>query len=227
MRSGQAMSQRRPNFRLQRQTMVETQMRQRGIRDARVLEACGDVPRHEFVPEVYLPEAYEDRPLPIGQGQTISQPYMVAVMTEALALTGSERVLEVGTGSGYQAAILARLAREVYSMEQYEELARQAEAQLKKLGVANVHILVGDGSQGHPEAAPYDGIIVTAGAPAIPPVLLEQLAEAGRLVIPVGDVYSQDLLLVTKDGDTVSQRVVNQCRFVPLTGKYGWGLRTE
>lgn len=222
------MNQRRPNFRLQRQMMVELQIRQRGVREERVLAAFLEVPRHEFVPPEYLHEAYEDRPLPIGHGQTISQPYMVAVMTEALNLSGNERVLEIGTGSGYQTAILARLAQEVYSVEQHEGLGRQAEERLRNLSVTNATVVIGDGSGGYPPVAPYDGIVVTAGAPSVPPVLVEQLVDGGRLVIPVGDMYSQDLLLVVKQGDTVQQTVINQCRFVPLTGKYGWGTsRTQ
>ncbi|MFQ5925917.1 MAG: protein-L-isoaspartate(D-aspartate) O-methyltransferase [Terriglobia bacterium] len=217
------MNQRRPNFRFQRQMMVELQMRQRAIWDERVLAACLEVPRHEFVPPNYLPEAYQDHPLPIGEGQTISQPYMVAVMTEALSLRGEECVLEIGTGSGYQTAILARLAREVYSIECYATLARQAEERLQRLGVTNARVVVGDGSQGYPAAAPYDGIVVAAGAPRVPAVLVEQLADGGRLVIPVGDMHSQELLLVLKHGNTITQKSVNHCRFVPLTGKYGWG----
>lgn len=223
LRLPQPMNNGRPNFRFQRQMMVELQMRQRGIRDERVLAACLEVPRHEFVLPDYVQEAYQDHPLPIGEGQTISQPYMVAVMTEALSLTGEERVLEVGTGSGYQSAILARLAAEVYSIEHYEGLARQAEARLRRLGVNNVTIVVGDGSQGYPSAAPYDGIVVTAGAPRVPPVLVEQLADGGRLVIPVGAVHSQELLLVCKHGEKITRKVINNCRFVPLMGKYGWG----
>lgn len=213
----------RANFAFQRKMMVEMQMRQRGIRDERVLAACLEVPRHEFVLPDYLHEAYQDHPLPIGEGQTISQPYMVAVMTEALGLRGEERVLEVGTGSGYQTAILARLAGEVYSIEKYPSLARQAEERLRRLGVGNVAVVVGDGSQGYPAAAPYDGIVVTAGAPRVPTVLIEQLTDGGHLVIPVGDMYSQELLLVCKHGSSSTQKTINHCRFVPLTGKYGWG----
>ncbi|MFQ5817472.1 MAG: protein-L-isoaspartate(D-aspartate) O-methyltransferase [Terriglobia bacterium] len=217
------MNQRRPNFRFQRQMMVELQMRQRGIRDARVLAAFLEVPRHEFVPPDHFHEAYEDHPLPIGEGQTISQPYMVAVMTEALSLGGEERVLEIGTGSGYQTAILARLAREVYSIERYATLACQAKERLRRLGVTTATVVVGDGSQGYPPAAPYEGIVVTAGAPRVPDVLVEQLTAGGRLVIPVGDVHSQELLLVSKHGHSITQKTINYCRFVPLTGKYGWG----
>lgn len=211
------------NFSLQRRLMVELQMRQRGIKDERILAAFLEVPRHEFVPPEYLSEAYEDHPLPIGEGQTISQPYMVAVMTEALELQGDERVLDVGTGSGYQTAILARLVREVYSIEKYESLAHQAEERLRWLGISNATVVVGDGSQGYPPAAPYHGIVVTAGAPRVPPALVEQLLDQGRLVIPVGDMYSQELLQVCKQGGKTTQRTINYCRFVPLTGKYGWG----
>jgi len=208
---------------IQRALMVEWQLRRRDIRDPRVLEAFEQVPRHEFVPEEFLLEAYEDHPLPIGEGQTISQPYMAAIMTQALALAGSEKVLEVGTGSGYQTAILARLAREVYTIEQFAMLSARARERLERLGVMNATCLVGDGSQGYQPAAPYDGIVVTAAAPAVPQVLVEQLGENGRLVIPVGDMVSQELLLVEKRDAGVTQRTVNYCRFVPLTGKYGWG----
>lgn len=217
------MNDQQPNLRFQRDMMVELQIRQRGIRDPRVLAAMLAVPRHEFVPPDYLHEAYQDHPVPIGEGQTISQPYMVAQMTEALALAGSERVLEIGTGSGYQTAVLARLAREVYTVEKYASLARQAEERLRCLGVTKVTVVVDDGSQGYPPGAPYDGIVVTAGAPRVPPVLVEQLADGGRLVIPVGDMHSQELLLVIKEGNTITQKTINYCRFVPLTGRYGWG----
>ena len=208
---------------IQRALMVEWQLRRRDIRDARVLEAFEQVPRHEFVPEEFLLEAYEDHPLPIGEGQTISQPYMVAVMTQALALVGTEKVLEVGTGSGYQTAILARLAREVYTIEQFAMLSARARERLERLGVMNATCLVGDGSQGYEPASPYDGIVVTAAAPAVPQALVEQLTESGRLVIPVGEMYSQELVLVWKHNGQFSQRTINYCRFVPLTGKYGWG----
>lgn len=217
------MNDQQPNLRFQRDMMVELQIRQRGIRDPRVLAAMLAVPRHEFVPPDYLHEAYQDHPVPIGEGQTISQPYMVAQMTEALALTGTERVLEIGTGSGYQTAVLARLAREVYTVEKYASLARQAEERLRRLGVTKVTVVVDDGSQGYPPGAPYDGIVVTAGAPRVPPVLVEQLGDGGRLVIPVGDMHSQELLLVIKEGNRITQKTINYCRFVPLTGRYGWG----
>lgn len=210
-----------------RTAMVEWQLRQRGIRDPQVLDALREVPRHEFVPPQLLSQAYDDCPLPIGEGQTISQPYMVAAMTEAAELTGHETVLEVGTGSGYQAAILARLvpppAGHVYTIEQHVSLSAAAEERLRRLGVANVTFIVGDGSLGYPEAAPYDAIIVTAGAPEVPPTLLEQLTDGGRLVIPVGRCDSQELLLLRKRGAQVTRETVNYCRFVPLTGRYGWG----
>lgn len=217
------MSKTQADLSLQRELMVEWQLRRREIQDPRVLEAFLEVPRHEFVLSEHIAEAYEDHPLPIGEGQTISQPYMVAVMTEALSLGGEERVLEIGTGSGYQTAILARLAREVYSIERYATLACQAKERLRRLGVTTATVVVGDGSQGYPPAAPYEGIVVTAGAPRVPDVLVEQLTAGGRLVIPVGDVHSQELLLVSKHGHTITQKTINYCRFVPLTGKYGWG----
>ncbi|MCL6480437.1 MAG: protein-L-isoaspartate(D-aspartate) O-methyltransferase [Firmicutes bacterium] len=205
-----------------RQAMVEEQLVARGISDPRVLDAMRTVPRDAFVPEEIRPLAYTDQPLPVGEGQTISQPYMVAVMTEALELTGGERVLEVGTGSGYQAAVLARLAREVFTIEQREVLARAAIERLVRLGLSNVHVRIGDGTLGWPEQAPFDAIVVTAAAPRIPPPLLEQLAEGGRLVIPVGDEHQQELWQVRKHGTQISTRVVNYCRFVPLRGQYGW-----
>lgn len=203
--------------------MVECQLRQRGIADPRVLEAFLEVPREEFIPARCLDQAYDDGPLPIGEGQTISQPYMVGVMTEALALTGRETVLEVGTGSAYQAAILSRLARRVYTIETHTSLSASACERLERLGCRNVVCLVGDGSQGYPPTAPYDAIIVTAAAPAVPVALTEQLTEGGRLVIPVGNLNSQELILVRKEGPRVTQSLLNFCRFVPLTGKYGWG----
>ncbi len=210
------------DYEAQRRAMVEQQLVERGIADPRVLEAMGAVPRHEFVPRDVMPLAYSDQPLPIGEGQTISQPYMVAIMTEALELTGSERVLEVGAGSGYQAAVLSRLAREVFTIEQNELLARAAAERLKRQGCDNVRVEVGDGTLGWPEHAPYEGIVVTAAAPRIPPPLLEQLAEGGRLVIPVGDERQQELWQVRKQKANISTRVVNYCRFVPLIGRYGW-----
>ncbi len=203
----------------QRQLMVEAQLRRRNIRDPNVLRVMATVPRHLFVPEAYRRESYFDKPLPIGYGQTISQPYIVAFMTEALALKGDEKVLEIGTGSGYQAAVLAGLAREVYTIEIIRPLKERAERILKQLGYRNVHVRLGDGYRGWPEEAPFDAIIVTAAPDHVPPALIEQLAPGGRMVIPVG-VYYQDLLLITKDknGKTTSKSLL-PVLFVPMTGE--------
>lgn len=202
--------------------MVEQQLAARGITDARVLEAMERVPRHLFVPPARRSAAYDDTPLPLGEGQTISQPYMVAWMTELLELEGDETVLEIGTGSGYQAAILGVLAARVYTVERIEELAAGAGARLNELGFENVRIVVGDGSKGLPEHAPYDAIIVTAGSPAVPEVLVDQLAVGGRMVIPVGTSSMQMLTLVTRDEEGVRHREIGTCVFVPLVGMYGW-----
>ena len=210
---------------LARRRMVQEQLIPRGITDRRVLEALVKVPRHLFVPEALWHQAYSDRPLPIGYGQTISQPYIVALMTEALELQGDERVLEVGTGSGYQAAILAELAKQVYSVERMPELARRARRILDRLGYGNVLIRVGDGSKGWPERAPFDAIIVTAGAPKVPKALLQQLKVGGRMVIPVGDEHSQELLKIVRLKDGFQQEELGGCRFVKLIGEEGW--RTE
>jgi protein-L-isoaspartate(D-aspartate) O-methyltransferase len=199
--------------------MVREQLVARGIRDARVLAAMGRVPRHELVPEGERDEAYEDGPLPIGEGQTISQPYIVAAMSEAAALSGSERVLEVGTGSGYQAAVLSALAREVYTIELEPTLAERAREALARLGCTNVHTRTGDGYRGWPEAAPFDAIVVTAAPDHVPPALLEQLAPGGRLVIPVGGSGDQELMLYTKTGRGVERRQLMPVRFVPLRGE--------
>jgi protein-L-isoaspartate(D-aspartate) O-methyltransferase len=198
-----------------RARMVHEQLERRGIRDARVLEVMGRVPRHELVPESVRDEAYDDGPLPIGEGQTISQPYIVAAMSEAAALTGSERVLEVGTGSGYQAAVLSALAREVYTIELEPVLAAHARHALERLGCSNVHTRTGDGYRGWPEAAPFDAILVTAAPDHVPPALLEQLKTGGRLVIPVGSA-DQDLWLYTKSAHGVERRHLMPVRFVPL-----------
>lgn len=211
------------DFPVQRSLMVEWQLRRRGIADPRVLEVFEHVHRHEFVLPENVEQAYEDCPLPIGEGQTISQPYMVAIMTEVLELMGDEIALEVGTGSGYQAAILSHLVQHVYTMEKYASLSARAQERLARLGYTNVTCLVGDGSLGYAAAAPYDAILVTAAAPGVPCSLTDQLAEGGRLVIPVGEMYSQELLLVKKQHAELSQKTINYCRFVPLTGKYGWG----
>ncbi len=205
-----------------RERMVNTQIAARGIRDPRVLAAMRKVPRHLFVDEALKDQAYGDYPLPIGEGQTISQPYIVALMTEALELKGPEKVLEVGTGSGYQAAILAELARWVYSIERYPSLAQRAKRILEKLGYHNVIIKVGDGTKGWPEAAPFDAIIVTAAGPKIPEPLLAQLKDGGRLVMPVGDEWSQYLIKVTKKGDELIKENLGAVRFVKLVGEYGF-----
>ena len=207
--------------------MVEHQITARGVKSDLVLEAMKKVPRHLFVPPEAVDEAYSDRPLPIGCGQTISQPYMVAVMTEALRLVGNENVLEVGTGSGYQAAVLAEIAAHVVSTERVPELAEQARRTLRELGYANIDVIVSDGSKGYPSKAPYDGIIVTAGAPDIPPVLVDQLADGGRLVIPVGNSFQQTLTRLTRLGGEDRIERLEGCVFVPLIGEYGWGEHEE
>jgi len=205
-----------------RARMVNEQIASRGVTDARVLEAMRAVPRHEFVDTSDRVLAYSDRALAIGQRQTISQPYIVAAMTEALALRDNARVLEVGTGSGYQAAVLAMLAGEVISIERHEALASQARERLQRLGYHNVRVVVGDGSFGWPESAPYDGIIVTAGAPAVPDALRQQLASDAKLVIPVGNEYVQHLLVVTRLGDRFEEQRGEACAFVPLVGQRAW-----
>jgi protein-L-isoaspartate(D-aspartate) O-methyltransferase len=192
------------------------------VRDSRVLAAMASVPRERFLPEDLRPYAYENRPLPIGHGQTISQPLIVAMMSEALHLTGEEKVLEVGTGSGYQAAILAELAAEVVTVERVAELAQGAAALLAELGYDNVRVHVAGDTLGWPDAAPYDGIIVTAGAPQVPHSLLEQLAPGGRLVIPVGARDVQELLAVAKTSRGLTSRRLGPCRFVPLVGSGAW-----
>jgi len=202
--------------------MVERQLRKRDIRSRRVLEAMACVPRHLFVRPELAAEAYADSPLPIGGGQTISQPYMVAAMAEALALEGNEKVLEVGAGSGYQAAVLSLLAREVIAVESQAMLADSARARLARMGYVNVRVKFGDGSEGWPADASYDAILVTAGAPSIPPPLIEQLSESGRLVIPVGPPAQQDLVRVVKRNGHALQETLFACRFVPLLGKFGW-----
>jgi protein-L-isoaspartate(D-aspartate) O-methyltransferase len=218
--AGLAGSQDEAALAARRKRMVETQIAARGVRDPQVLRAMAEVPRHLFVPAGSVDLAYEDHPLPIGEGQTISQPYIVALMTERLALRQKAKVLEVGTGSGYQAAVLARLAAEVYTIEIHEELARQAAATLERLGARNVRVRSGDGFFGWPEEAPFDGIIVTAAAPEVPPALFAQLKEGGRLVIPLGDPLAfQVLTVVTKRrGQPVREEVLD-VRFVPMTGE--------
>ena len=201
-----------------RETMVREQIEARGVRAAAVLQAMRKVPRQEFVPESARHAAYDDRPLPIGQGQTISQPYVVALMTELARLTPESRVLEIGTGSGYQTAVLAELAAEVYSIEIVPELAHRAEGDLARLGYKNVHLRGGDGYLGWPELAPFDAIVVTAAPEKIPPPLLEQLKVGGRLVIPVGS-HSQELKVVTRTAGGYQEENSGAVRFVPMTGR--------
>ena len=210
-----------PYFDLRR-GMVEAQLRNRGIRDMRVLEAMSQIPRHEFVAEEYRSQAYEDHPIPIGESQTISQPFIVAVSLQALRLRGTESVLEVGTGSGYQTALLAVLARRVYSIERHRALATGSEAVLNQLGLNNVKVIVGDGSCGLAEFSPYGAILVSAAAPAIPRGLFDQLGEEGRMVIPVGPQHSQELQLVRKVAGMPIVEVIEGCRFVPLIGAGGY-----
>jgi len=212
----------RNDFAQARQEMVETQIRRRHITDSRVLECLERVPRHEFVPTEFRDRAYEDVPLPIGEGQTISQPYIVAAMTAALRLQGDERVLEIGTGFGYQAAVLACLAREVFTVEFRAALATEATERLARVGYENAHVHCGDGTLGLPEFAPYDAILVAAAAPSAPAPLLAQLAEGGRMIVPVGDVENQDLQLIERSHDTFRTTMLEPCRFVPLLGAHGW-----
>jgi len=202
--------------------MVEKQLKSRGIRDINVLKAMSIVPREEFIPENLKNSAYDDCPLSIGKGQTISQPYMVAIMTEILALTGKEKVLELGTGSGYQTAILCHLAEKVLSIERIPELAEKAKERLKRLGYENFKIKIGNGTLGWEEEGPFDAIIVTAGSPEIPNTLKSQLSENGRLVIPIGNRYTQTLYRITRKIDAFIEEKFTQCVFVPLIGKYGW-----
>lgn len=213
------------NFEIARKRMVQEQVVGRGISDQRLIDAMLKIPRHRFVQEAMAANAYSDSPLPIGEKQTISQPYMVALMTELLELQPNDHVLEIGTGSGYQTAILASLVRRVWTVERIRPLALQARKVLDSLHLLNVNIKVGDGTLGWPEEGPYDAIIVTAGAPAVPETLAEQLAPGGRLVIPVGDESSQTLIRIRKeaDGSLVQESGVG-CRFVPLIGQQGWQL---
>ena len=207
-------------FTAKREAMVASQIEARGVRDPLVLEAMSEVPRHLFVPTDVVGQAYADYPLPIGEGQTISQPYIVALMTECLALKGGEKVLEVGTGSGYQAAVLARIAGSVFSIEINGALARRAEATLGRLGFGKVHVRAGDGFYGWPEEAPFDAMMVTAAAPEVPPALFAQLAEGGRLVIPLGDpaTYQRLTTITKRKGRPRIERVL-EVRFVPMTGE--------
>lgn len=202
--------------------MVRRQIADRGIKDPRVLDAMRSVPRHRFVPPDRVGDAYADYPLPIGHGQTISQPYIVALMLECLRLQGGERILEIGTGSGYQTALLAELCAELYTLERIPELAQAARDRLTAMGYANVHYRTGDGTLGWPEEAPFDGIIVSAAAPRLPQPLLEQLADSRRMVIPVGDVIGQDLMVVERVGKRTRETTVCGCVFVKLVGQEGW-----
>jgi protein-L-isoaspartate(D-aspartate) O-methyltransferase len=209
-------------FLAQRRSMVESQLRARGIRDERVLAAMFRVPRHEFVSAEYRDQVYEDHPIPIGEGQTLSQPYIVAVMLEALALDPSDSVLEIGTGSGYQTALLTELAKQVYSVERHASLAHDARATLARLGYSDVEVALGDGSHGLAERAPFDAIVVSAAAPQIPPPLFEQMREGGRMVIPVGPAHAQELQLVRKQAGKLIVANLEGCRFVPLIGSEGY-----
>lgn len=206
-------------FTRERRLMVERQIKARGIKDERVLAAMLKVPRHEFVPEDQRPYAYEDRPLPIGEGQTISQPYIVAYMTEALALKPTDKVLEIGTGSGYQAAILCELAKEVCTIEIVPSLAKRSEETLRRLEYKNVQVKCGDGYQGWKEHAPFDCIIVTCAPNRIPQPLIEQLREGGLMIIPVGESYHQNLVLVTKKNGKAVEKAMLPVLFVPMTGE--------
>jgi protein-L-isoaspartate(D-aspartate) O-methyltransferase len=210
-------------FQLLRRQMVETQLRERGIHDPRVLDAMSRVPRHEFVSPDLRHLAYRDTPLPIGEDQTISQPYIVALMGQMLQLTGTEYVLEVGTGSGYQTAVLCTLAAQVYSLERHPRLAQRAAQTLSRLNYENVEIHVGDGSQGLPDMSPFDAIIVSAAAPALPGPLRSQLRECGgRMVLPVGDRKNQYLEMVTREGNRWEIERTEPVKFVPLIGRYGF-----
>jgi len=210
------------DFEMRARYMVETQLRRRGIHDERVLEAMQQVPRHEFVPPELVDAAYDDRPLLIGERETISQPYMVAAITQAAHVAPGNRALEIGGGSGYQAAILAHLGATVCTVEINPRLAEEARERLQRLGYTNVEVITGDGSEGLPAHAPYDVIIVSAAAPTISPILLGQLAEGGRLAAPVGNREQQELLLMSKHDGRITIRRLDPCQFVPLLGKGGW-----
>jgi protein-L-isoaspartate(D-aspartate) O-methyltransferase len=209
-------------FTEERRRMVEEQIRARGIRNERVLATMERVPRHLFVPADLRRASYEDRPLPIGEGQTISQPYIVALMTDLLDPHAGDRVLEIGAGSGYQAAILSELASEVISIERLPSVAAQARRNLSLAGCRHVEVIVGDGTRGHPPKAPYQGIIVTAGTPEVPPPLIGQLADGGRLVAPVGPHGIQELVRVIREGERIRRESHSGVVFVPLIGEYGW-----
>ena len=209
-------------YEAERREMVEKQLRARGIHDERVLDAMLRIPRHEFVPSESRALAYEDHPIPIAEEQTVSQPFIIAVSLQALALSGTESVLEVGTGSGYQTALLSLLASRVYSVERHASLAYSAETVLAQLGLNNVKVRVGDGSQGWAEFAPFDAVLVSAAAPSVPTSLIRQLADGGKMVIPVGPPYAQELRLVRKSSGAITSEIVEGCRFVPLIGAEGY-----
>ena len=209
-------------FERERERMVEDQLVRRGITDARVLQAMRTVPRHRFVEEALRERAYGDHALPIGEQQTISQPYIVALMTSLLSLTGGEKVLEVGTGSGYQTGVLSELARRVCSIERLAPLATRARTLLESLGVTNVWIRVGNGTLGWPDEAPFDRILIAAGGPGVPPPLFDQLVEGGRMVLPIGNAGGQTLTLIERVGGQMRTRTFGDCMFVPLVGKYAW-----
>jgi protein-L-isoaspartate(D-aspartate) O-methyltransferase len=206
----------------ERLRMVETQIAARGVRDERVLSAMREVPRHLFVPESYQTEAYNDSPLPIGKGQTISQPYIVAVMTELLRLMPTDKVLEIGSGSGYQAAILGKLAQTVVTVERIPEVAEIARANLARVGITNVTMATGNGTIGYPEGAPFDGILITAATPSVPAPLIDQMSEGGRLVAPVGSRDLQELVRLTRQGERITRELFGGVVFVPLLGEHGW-----
>lgn len=210
------------DYRLARERMVKNQLIPRGIADENVLRAMGRIQRHLFVEEALVGEAYNDHPLPIGHRQTISQPYIVALMTEALELTGKEKVLEIGTGSGYQTAILAELSDRVYTVERIEPLLEKSKELLLSLGYKNIFFKAYDGTLGWEDFAPFDAIMVTAGAPKVPDPLLKQLADGGRMILPIGNKYSQDLIRVTRVKDRLVEKNLGGCRFVDLIGEHGW-----
>lgn len=210
------------DYKILRKRMVEEQLIPRGIQDSRVLDVFYKLERHKFVPDNLSDSAYGDFPVGIGEAQTISQPYIVALMTECLGLTGQEKVLEIGTGSGYQAAILAELAKEVYTIERFEVLAQRAQKVFNELGYTNIKTKLGDGTLGWPEAGPYERIIITAASPRIPLPLIEQLKEGGKMVLPLGETFSQVLTVVEKKEGKLESIQVCGCVFVPLVGKYGY-----